>query len=83
MSNCEARPRADGQTECRRCHTVWDSNDNKPDCLSDLATKEVDLKQAAITPVKLRQAGVTTNQAEQDEINRRGMAKLRESMKND
>ena len=87
---CKAYQMSD-QKCCDRCGLVWDMNDPEPPtCLTDTQIVNNNLLKAskrfrdAMPTVKqaaegLRNAFKTTS--EQMEINRRGMAKLRESMK--
>lgn len=80
-ANCEAHQERDGTHYCGRCGLRWDNDSiDPPECLSDLAIKSVDIRKEASTQIELREAGVVVTQEEQDEINRRGMAKLRETL---
>lgn len=82
-AGCEAYQERDGTHYCGRCHLRWDNDSNDPpDCLTN--DQLTDLKGVngvwppLPSPPRTRRPVVT--KAEQDEINRRGMALLRETL---
>lgn len=78
--NCQAYQERDGSHYCGRCHLRWGLNDSKPDCLTDI---QIAGKRIADTGYSAEQMvkGLARPQAEQDEINRRGIAGIREVLK--
>jgi len=71
-ANCQSYQERDGTHYCNRCGLRWDNDSiDPPDCLEDVQSKGRALRTNKPAPVIIPQA-------KQDEINRKGMAGLRE-----
>lgn len=93
--DCQAYQERDGSHYCGRCHLRWDSDSiDPPDCLTEeqrvrLASKRIADSGFTTDDMKKglervgRAASGKVSQDEQDEINQRNMAKMRECFKND
>lgn len=85
-TGCESYQERDGTHYCGRCHLRWDNDSiDPPECLTDAQLTELKGVNGVWPPLPSpprdsQRVHRKVSEDEQKEINRRGMAKLRETL---